>query len=338
MTKTTVTVDPKTCIRCAGCAILAPTCFTVGRGVAQVVKQPETTEEAVACDAAAALCPTQAIGAGEPFEAPRGERTAAMIYPSAIEIAEGVRWKIADLPWAAFDASKATDPLKAVAREMAFSEQATFTATQKFMQAFADDPDFTQWISVWFYEETRHPMLLLRWLAHAGETPETAFVRSGRVSTPFMKSLTGTLVTNVISEVFAAEAYFSLARTKPEPLITALTRMICADEARHGASFFAYARRAIARSAQPDRERLDAVKVLHFWLNEAQAVSHPVNETMERLKSILPEGGVLPRFVPPAERICRLVGRLTGLPIAVPADVQPQLYALTKQVHAQATV
>lgn len=333
----TVSVDAKTCIRCAGCAILAPTCFRVGRGVAQVVKQPETADEATACHASAALCPTQAIAVDSERTTARSSTTAP-VYASAIEIAEGVRFKISDLPWGTFDASKATDQLKAVVREMAFSEQATFSATQKFMQTFADDPDFTQWISVWFYEETRHPMLLLRWLALAGETHAQAFVRSGRVSTPFMKSLTGTLVTNVISEVFAAEAYFSMARTKPEPLITALAQMIAADEARHGASFFAYARRAIARSAQPDRDRLDAVKVLHFWLNEAQAVSHPVNETMEKLKSILPEGGALPRFVPPAERICRLVGDLTGLPIAKPADVEPQLYALTKQVHAQAPV
>ena len=331
-------VDASACVRCAACATVAPECFSVeARGPARVLRQPGSAPELSACEAAAALCPTQAISV-QPVQAASGVRpmTRRELYPSVIEVAEAVRWKIAELPWATFDPSKATLPLRAVVREMAYSEQATFSATQRFMQAFGDNADFSQWISVWFYEETRHPMMLLRWLELAGELPETDFVTRGRVSTPFMRSLTGTLVTNVISEVFAAEAYRSLAGSAPEPLLGSLALRIAADEARHGASFFSYARRAIALSEQPDRERLDALKVLHFWINESQAVSHPVNETMEKLKTLLPEGGQLPRFVPPNDRVARLVGQLTGLPIQSPADVPAQLFEQTRLVHAQA--
>ena len=92
-----------------------------------------------------------------------------------------MRWKVAELPWAKFEASQARPTLRAMVREMAFSEQTTFSATQRFMQAFGDDADFSQWISVWFYEETRHPQVLLRWLELAGEKPGADFVAKGRV-------------------------------------------------------------------------------------------------------------------------------------------------------------
>ena len=153
-----------------------------------------------------------------------------------------------------------------------------------------------------------------------------------------MKSLMGTLVTNVISEMFAAEAYLGMAQSSPEPLLGAISQRISADEARHGAGFFTYARRILETSKNPDRERLDALKVLHFWLNENQAVSHPVNETMDKVKTLLPEGGVLAVFNPPLERICKAVGRLMGLPIDVPADLPAQLIEYTRRVHAAADV
>ena len=235
-------IDPKACIRCAACATIAPAHFTLKAGPAKHTRAPETDAERRACSASAAVCPTQAITPG-PVAPSTVEALDAVVpgelYPKLFETAEAARWKISDLPWAAFDQAKVAPSLKAIAREMAFSEQATFSATQRFMQAFGDNIDFSQWISVWFYEETRHPMVLLKWLALIGETPEAGFATAGRVSAPFMKSRTGTLVTNVISEMFAAEAYLGMATTCPEPLLAAISQRIAADEARHGATFFA---------------------------------------------------------------------------------------------------
>ena len=220
----TYAIDPRACIRCAACATLAPAHFAVGAGPARLIRTPATGCERRACNSAAALCPTQAITAADGADLAGDDSKGGELYPKLIETAEGVRWDIADLPWSTFDPAKATPALCAIVREMAYSEQATFSATQRFMQAFGDHLDFSQWISVWFYEETRHPMVLIKWLELAGEKPDAQFVTRGRVSAPFMKSRTGTLVTNVISEVFAAEAYLGLAllsarsrRETPEP-------------------------------------------------------------------------------------------------------------------------
>jgi ferredoxin len=331
-------VDASRCVRCAACATVAPAHFAVGAGKARVLRAPSSEAERVSCRAAAALCPTGAIELGTALEGATAPVSAPPAYAQLIDVAEGVRWKVAELPWTKFDASQAHPTLLAVVREMAFSEQTTFSATQRFMQAFGDDPDLSQWISVWFYEETRHPLVLLRWLELAGQKPGGDFVARGRVSAPFMKSRLGTLITNVISEMFAAEAYRGLATHAPEPLLAALAWRICADEARHGASFFTFARRTLEVSAQPGRDRLDALKVLHFWVNESGAVSHPVNETMTKLSDVRREGGLLPPFVPPLERVAQVVGLLTGLKLETPADLQPLLHEHTARLHAGAAV
>ncbi len=298
-----------------------------------MTRAPSNAREASACESAVVICPTQAISQTDVTLHPAaGVEIFNELYPSVSAIAEGVRWKLTDIPWDTFDLSKATAPLRAMVREMAYSEYTTFSATQRFMESFGADTDFSQWVSVWFFEETRHPMVLLKWLALAGETQEADFAMKGRVSVPFMKSLTGTLVTNVISEMVAAEAYVGFVRVT-EPVLAMLAQRIGADEARHGASFFTYARRAIAMAAEPDRERLAAMKVLHFWIHAAKTVSHPVNEAVERMRALLPAAGE-PPFVPPFDRIVQMVGNLVGLPMSTVADLPVQLEVMMRRVHA----
>ena len=328
-------IDPRTCIRCAACATVAPHNFLVKVGPAKVRHAPRNALEGRACEAARVICPTQAISVAEvavTVDPPVPELGGELFAP-VMEVAEGVRWRVEDMPWASFDRARVTPGLHAIVREMAYSEQTTFSATQRFMTAFGEDPDFSQWISVWFYEETRHPLVLLKWLALAGEIPGKDFVMKGRESAPFMKSQAGTLVTNIISEMVAAHAYLQMVGGAPEPLITKLVERIAADEARHGASFFTYARRLIASAAHPERERLEALKVLHFWFNASKAVSHPVNEAMDRLKVLLPAAGA-PPFVAPYDRMAKIIGVLTELPIETTADIGPQMMEQTRRVHA----
>jgi hypothetical protein len=261
----------------------------------------------------------------------------AELYPTLAVESEKVRWALADLPWADLRPELAPPGLRALVREMAFSEHATYSATQRFMQTFADDVDFTQWLAVWFYEETRHPHALLAWLARLGEPVDRDFVGKGRVSTPFMRSRTGTLVTNVISEVTAAQAYRTMATSAREPVLAAIARRICGDEARHASAFFRYAERRIATSGNVDRERLDALKVLHFWLNEAAQVTHPINQMIERVRASTEAGQALSFDLTSVNRrVTRLVGLLAGHPSLRQEDLPALLVELTAKVHARA--
>ena len=328
-------IDARACIRCAACATVAPAHFAVGAGTAKLLRPPATPEERFSCEAAAKLCPTKAVltHSGDLLARPTEELFD--LYPKLAEVAEGVRWKIGDLPWDSYDPSVVTPELRDVVRSAATFEQTTYSATQKFMDSFAEEPDFTSWVSVWFYEETRHPMSLMRWLGLSGETFDTQFVNTARISAPFMKSLTGTLIINVISEIVAATAYLGMSNDSPEPLLKAIARRLASDEARHSASFFRFAQRRIARSNDIDRERLDALKVLYFWLTDSQNVSHPVNLAMEKARKLKLEDGHVGSLIP-NDRICRVVGQLVGLEIDSPQDVRKLFTEHTLRAHAEA--
>src|ERR1041384_3926061 len=101
---------------------------------------------------------------------------ADMLHTSLFDQAEGVRWQMSEIPWARIDRDAVTEPLRALVKEIAFAELTTFSATRRFMTDFADDVDFTQWISVWFYEESKHPQALLRWLRHVGVSVDDRFI------------------------------------------------------------------------------------------------------------------------------------------------------------------
>jgi ferredoxin len=330
-----VHVEASHCTRCGACAALCPGVFDVSGGASRVARQPNSDERVVVL-AAQSICPTDAIRASdESDEATLPKQVEAHGAPLFAELAVGaerVRWSLDAIPWSALAASSAPPELRAVVREMAFSENATYSATQRFLESFFDDVDFSQWIAVWFYEETRHPHVLVEWLARVGESVSTDFVVKGRVSTPFMRSIVGTLVTNVISEVTAAQAYRRLARTSPEPVLRDIARRIAGDEARHAASFFRFARRKLA-STPPEiarRDRARGVEVLQAWLGGARPATHPVAQMIERLHEDPDPSSLDLRFSAIRARVVRVVGLLLDLPLRHDEDVALSLKDLLR--------
>ncbi|HEY0711156.1 MAG TPA: ferredoxin, partial [Polyangia bacterium] len=209
------TVAPDACVRCGACTLLAPRVFSLEPSAARATGVPAaatlTFEDTRAAVVARLICPAHAIRGGREAPLPIVDDTAAAVSAVALFDAfsrgsERVRWRLDELDWGRLDLNRASPALCALVREMAFSEHATFSATHRFMQTFADDTAFTAWLSIWFYEETRHPHALMAWLTRVGAAPGDLddFTLRGRVSAPFMKSKMGTLVTNIISEITAA--------------------------------------------------------------------------------------------------------------------------------------
>jgi hypothetical protein len=247
------------------------------------------------------------------------------LYPQLFAQAEVVRWRMQDIPWRRLDRGAVSDGLRQLVREIAFSEMTTATATRKFLTDFPDDIDLTQWIAVWFYEETKHPHALLAWLHQLGDRVDSQFVQRGRATAPFMRSRIGTLVTNIISEMVASAGYAALAARAPEPVLRTIARHLAGDEARHAASFYAYARRHLERSAQPAADRRDALKVLYLWFSGSALVSHPVNEFYGRNEQRAAVGETMEQLgfnlATPRDRIFRLIGTLLDLELDGSVDL-----------------
>ena len=266
----------------------------------------------------------------------------ALLHYELFGVAERVRWRMEDIPWASLDRSKLSENLPGLVRQIALAELTTYAATRRFLQEFSADIDFTQWMSVWFYEETKHPHVLIRWLHDLGETLSSTEVVRGRITAPFMKSRFGMLVTNVISEVHASATYVALARTTEEPVLKQIARNLAGDEARHATGFFVYARRALERSSKPDEDRLEALKVLHMWLNENGQVQHPVNTVRlrtsgndELVGGLSAADGLADRHAALQQRLARrralrLVASLTGFELNGAEQVVERIRTLTR--------
>ena len=251
---------------------------------------------------------------------------ADMLHTPLFDQAESVRWRMSDIPWDRIDRVAASESLRSLVKEIAFAELTTFSATRRFMTDFAADVDFTQWISVWFYEESKHPQALLRWLHHLGVGVDDKFIMRGRATSPFMKSRIATLVTNIISEMVASAAYTRLYRESPEPVLARIGRNLAGDEARHAASFYVYAQRHLERSATRDADRRDALKVLYMWFQGNELVSHPVNELNGRNE----QRRVLPGLDLASSRdhISRVIGTLIDVELDQETDLVTQLQRL----------
>jgi ferredoxin len=319
-------VDAVRCIACGACSSLAPSVFELDGAACRVRREAERVELS-SCTAALYLCPTHAIRRS-PSRSTRGHAAlppSRGLYSELAECAERARWKLADVPWDALVPEAASPELRALAIKMVFHEHATYSATRQFLGAFGDDIELSKWISVWFYEETRHPHVLAEWLRRLGERIEPDFVRRGRVSTPFTRSAMRVLVTNVISEIIAAHAYAHLAAVSPEPVLGAIAARISGDEARHAAAFFRFAQARIEQSPDRERERLDALGILHFWLEAGEQVTHPVSLLTKRLTSGADGAAPIRSFDMDGvrRRICRIVAALVDAKLEGPSDVLP---------------
>jgi hypothetical protein len=192
-----------------------------------------------------------------------------------LETAEACRWHMADIPWDGIDDSLVDDELIGYVRRAALTEMTTWEATQRFMTAFADDVDFTQWIAVWFYEETKHPQALMRWLDHFGVSLPAGEMLSARETQPFVESRAGTLAINVIAETIASAGYQRLASVSTEPVLRTIATNLARDEGRHASGFYVFLDRELRRSGQPDRERRKILMILYMWFRHRAGMKHP---------------------------------------------------------------
>ena len=328
-------VEAAACIRCGSSATVAPALFRIEAASAEMRRQPASQPEEALAAAARTLCPTAAIS-GPPSGAPLPlPDDGARLCDALAVTAERARWRWDDLPWER--PRQATPGLPALVREIAFSELATFAASRRFLHEFGDDVDFSGWIAVWLYEEARHPRSLIAWLDGALPDFSDGEIERGRLTAPFPKTRLLTLATNVLSEQVATARYLAMSRGTADPLLSAIARHIAADEARHGASFFLYARRALAALPVDDGRR-QVLTMLRFWLDDGGQVVHPVQLLGERAAGrteVQAAAAALPIPRPALERrLIAIVGHLLALPLADRADVAATLRTLATRREA----
>lgn len=226
-----------------------------------------------------------------------------MLYPELFKSMETVRWNMsADIPWDDFDASKLTDEQAYTIKMNAITEWAALPATEMFLRDNRDDSDFCAFMSIWFFEEQKHSLVLIEYLRRfrpelVPTEEELHKVRFDFDPAPAME----TLMLHFCGEVRLNHWYRRAAEWHTEPVIQAIYKIIAQDEARHAGAYLRYMRRAL-QMGQADRSletraAFARIGVLMASAHRTAQALHPTNLHVN--KEMYPEDTVQSKLPSP---------------------------------------
>lgn len=223
-----------------------------------------------------------------------------MIYPEAFASLERVRWSMAqDVPWDSFQADLLTDEQAATIKMNAITEWSALPATEMFLRDFNHDSDFSAFMSVWFYEEQKHALVLMEYLRRfrPDMLPTEAELHEVRFKfdpAPPME----TLMLHFCGEIRLTQWYRCAGQWHTEPVIKHIYGLLSADEARHGGIYFRYMQQAIERQGDEARAAFSKVGVLMTSSSRSAKALHPTN--LHVSQALFPNDTVQSRLPDPA--------------------------------------
>ncbi|WP_124948502.1 acyl-ACP desaturase [Sulfuriferula thiophila] len=223
-----------------------------------------------------------------------------MIYPDAFASLERVRWNMAqDVPWDSFQADMLTDEQAATIKMNAITEWSALPATEMFLRDFQHDSDFSAFMSVWFYEEQKHALVLMEYLRRfrPDMVPTEAELHEVRFEfdpAPPME----TLMLHFCGEIRLTQWYRCAGQWHTEPVIKHIYGLLSGDEARHGGIYFRYMQQAIERLGDEARAAFSKVGVLMTSSSRSAKALHPTN--LHVSQSLFPNDTVQSRLPDPA--------------------------------------
>ena len=223
----------------------------------------------------------------------------AMLYPQLFHAFEQVRWTLAqDVPWARFDAALLSEAQTRTIKMNAITEWAALPATEMFLRDNHTDSDFSAFMSIWFYEEQKHSLVLQEYLRRfrpdfAPSEDELHAVRFEFDPAPPLE----TLMLHFCGEVRLSHWYRRAAAWHSEPVIKHIYGLISRDEARHGGAYLRFMRRAVERCGDEAKRAFAKIGVLMASPNRARKALHPTN--LHVSKRLFPNDTVQSRLPDP---------------------------------------
>jgi hypothetical protein len=229
-----------------------------------------------------------------------------MLYPELFKQLESVRWNMdTDIPWASFDPTRLSDEQACTIKMNAITEWAALPATEMFLRDNRDDSDFSAFMSVWFFEEQKHSLVLMEYLRRFRPdlVPTEAELHEVRFEFDPAPALE-TLMLHFCGEIRLNHWYRRAAEWHSEPVIKAIYETLARDEARHGGAYLRYMKRAMNKFGDEARSAFAKVGVLMASARRTAQALHPTNlHVSERLfprdtvQSRLPDPAWLERWL-----------------------------------------
>jgi hypothetical protein len=229
-----------------------------------------------------------------------------MLYPELFKSLEQVRWNMeTDIPWDQFDGSKLSDEQAQTIRMNAITEWSALPATEMFLRDNRGDSDFSAFMSVWFFEEQKHSLVLMEYLRRfrpefVPTEEELHNVRFEFDPAPALE----TLMMHFCGEIRLNHWYRCAAEWHTEPVIKHIYKIISQDEARHGGAYLRYMKKALVEVGDSARAAFAKIGVLMASARRTEKPLHPtnlhVNEALfpnDTVQSRLPDPEWLERWL-----------------------------------------
>jgi demethoxyubiquinone hydroxylase (CLK1/Coq7/Cat5 family) len=163
-----------------------------------------------------------------------------MLYEKLFTKLERIRWNMeTDIPWEQVKPHCLTEYQKESIRNICLTEVGSLFAAEAFIRDFYDDIDFSCFVSIWYYEEMKHTLVLKRYLSAVGVQVADSEFQHMRMSIPPSDKQT-ILMIHFLSEHRLAMWYRGISHWLSEPVGKEIFRRIADDELRHANSYFEY--------------------------------------------------------------------------------------------------
>ena len=222
-----------------------------------------------------------------------------MLYPELFRQLEAVRWNMEkDVPWDTFDPALLTDEQAQTIKMNAITEWAALPATEMFLRDNQDDSDFSAFMSIWFFEEQKHSLVLMEYLRRfrpdlVPTEEELHDIRFEFDKAPALE----TLMLHFCGEIRLNHWYRRASEWHSEPVIKNIYTKLSQDEARHGGAYLRYMKRAIANTGNEARTAFTKVGVLMASARRTAQALHPTN--LHVSKALFPNDTIQSRLPDP---------------------------------------
>ncbi len=229
-----------------------------------------------------------------------------MLYPELFKSLEAVRWNMhKDVPWHEFDASKLSAEQARTIKMNAITEWAALPATEMFLRDNRHDADLSAFMSVWFFEEQKHALVLMEYLHRfcpdlAPSEAELQAVRFEFDPAPVLETLT----MHFCGEIRLNHWYRCAAQWHAEPVIQHIYSLLAQDEARHGGAYLQYVKKYLSVLGDRAHPAIAKVGMLMASARRTDKPLHPttlhVNEALfprDTVQSRLPDPLWLERWL-----------------------------------------
>jgi hypothetical protein len=183
-----------------------------------------------------------------------------------------------DIPWDKFDGTKLSDEQAQTIRMNAITEWSALPATEMFLRDNRGDSDFCAFMSVWFFEEQKHSLVLMEYLRRFKPefVPTEAELHNVRFEFDPAPALE-TLMMHFCGEIRLNHWYRCASDWHTEPVIKQIYKIISQDEARHGGAYLRYMKKALIDVGDSARAAFAKIGVLMASARRTEKPLHPTN-------------------------------------------------------------